>query len=57
MTRPCQCGLDRGRPKRPFGFETKPADGAPSSVTGSFTPGGHGLASATKLARPGELGN
>lgn len=57
MTRPCECGLDRGRPERLFGFESGVADGAPSSVTGSFTPGGHGLPSTPKLARPGELGN
>ena len=57
MTRPCECGLDRGRPERLFGFERATADGAPSSVTGSSTPGGHGLPSAPKLARPGKLGN
>ena len=57
MTRPCECGLDRGRPERLFGFESGPADGAPRSVTGSFTPGRHGLPSAPKLARPGELGD
>jgi len=57
MTRPCECGLDRRRPQRLFGFESEPADGAPSSVTGSLTPGAHGLPSAPKLARPGELGN
>jgi hypothetical protein len=57
MTRPCEYGLDRGRPERLFGFESATADGAPSSLTGSFTPGAHGLPSAAKLARPGELGN
>jgi hypothetical protein len=57
MTRPCEYGLDRGRPERLFGFESGTADGAPSSLTGSFTPGAHGLPSAAKLARPGELGN
>ena len=36
MTHPCECGLDRGRPKRLFGFESGPADGAPSSVTSWF---------------------
>ena len=57
MTRPCECGLDRGRPERLFGFESEPADGAPSSGTGSSTPGQRGLPSAAKLAPPGELGN
>ena len=57
MTRPCQCGLDRRRPERLFGLESGATDGAPFSATGSFTPGRHGLPSAPKLARPGELGN
>ena len=57
MTRPGQCGLGARRPERLFGLESGAADGAPSSVTGSFTPGRHGLPSAPKLARPGELGN
>ena len=39
MTRPCECGLAGRRPKRLFGFESGRADGAPSSDTGSLTPG------------------
>jgi hypothetical protein len=57
MTRPCEYGLAGRRPERLFGFESGWADGAPSSVTGSLTPGGHGLPSAPKLAARGELGN
>ena len=57
MTRPCEYGLAGRRPKRLFGFESGWADGAPSSVTGSLTPGRYGLPSATKLAARGELGN
>ena len=57
MTRPCEYGLALRRPKRLFGFESVRVDGAPSSDTGSLTPGGHGLPSTAKLAARGELGN
>ena len=57
MTRPCECGLAGRRPERLFGFESWWADGAPSSDTGSLTPGGHGLPSAANLAARGEVGN
>ena len=57
MTRPCEYGLASRRPKRLFGFESVRVDGAPSSETGSLTPGDHGLSSTTKLAARGELGN
>lgn len=57
MTRPCKYGLAAWRPKRLFGFESVRVDGAPSSDTGSLTPGDHGLPSTAKLAAPGELGN
>ena len=57
MPRPCEFGLARRRPERLFGLESAWADGAPSSATGSLTPGEHGLPSAAKLAARGELGN
>ena len=57
MTRPCECGLALRRPKRLFGLESVRVDGAPSSDTGSITPGANGLPSTTKLAARGELGN
>ena len=57
MTRPCQYGLASQRPQRPFGFESVWVDGAPSSDTGSLTPGNHGLPSTAKVAARANLGN
>ena len=57
MTRPCEYGLAARRPKRLSGFESVRVDGAPSSVTGSLTPGGHGLPPTAKVAARGDLGN
>jgi len=48
MTRPCECGL--WRPERLCGFTVREVDGAPSSVTVSRDPEGHGLP-PTNLSR------
>ncbi|MBY0331851.1 MAG: hypothetical protein K2X49_14400 [Acetobacteraceae bacterium] len=57
MTRPCECGLARRRPRRPFAFPEGTTDGAAGSATGSITPGASGLPSAASRASSSPAGN
>ena len=56
MTRPCECGLGL-RPRRLFGFQVEPVDGAPCFFTGSSAPGGCGLPSTDSLSGFVSAGN
>ena len=49
MTRPCECGLGL-RPRRLFGLQVEPVDGAPCCFTSSITLGGCRLPSTDSLS-------